>query len=94
MRIKKEKITDIENHQVYKITFTNKNNYVISFYNFGGYINNILIPYNHNLYEHEDVLLGYRNFEEYVSDRSYLNCIVGRVCGRIANAQFNLSRQS
>ena len=38
MRIKKEKIINIENHQVYKITFTNKNNYVISFYNFGGYI--------------------------------------------------------
>ena len=91
MKIKKEKITNIENHQVYKITFTNKNNYVISFYNFGGYINNILIPYNHNLYEHEDVLLGYRNFEEYISDQSYLNCIVGRVCGRIANAQFNLN---
>jgi hypothetical protein len=36
MRIKKEIITDIENHQVYKITFTNKNNYAISFYNFGG----------------------------------------------------------
>jgi aldose 1-epimerase len=91
MRIKKEKITNIENHQVYKITFTNKNNYIISFYNFGGYINNILIPYNHNLYEHEDVLLGYRNFEEYISDQSYLNCIIGRVCGRIANAQFNLN---
>ena len=57
MRIKTEKITNIENHQVYKITFTNKNNYVISFYNFGGYINNIFIPYHNNLHKHEDVLL-------------------------------------
>ena len=90
MRIKKEKITDIEKHQVYKITFTNKNNYVISFYNFGGYINNIFIPYHNNSHKHEDVLLGYRNFEEYISDQIYLNCIVGRVCGRIANAHFSL----
>ena len=91
MKIKKEKIISTENNQVYKITFTNKSNYVVSFYNFGGYINNILIPYNNKLHEHEDVLLGYKDFEEYISDQSYLNCIVGRVCGRIANAQFSLN---
>ena len=91
MKIKKEKIAEIDNHQVYKITFTNKNNYVVSFYNYGGYINKILIPYSNKLHEYEDVLLGYKNFEEYISDQSYLNCIVGRVCGRIANAQFSLN---
>ena len=91
MRIIKKKIADINNQPIYKITFTNKNNYKISFYNFGGYINNIFIPYNNKLHEHEDVLLGYRNFEEYISDQSYLNCIIGRVCGRISNAQFSLN---
>ena len=91
MRIKKEKITSIGRQQVYKITFTNKNNYIVSFYNFGGYINNIFIPYSNKIHDHEDVLLGYRNFEEYILDQSYLNCIVGRVCGRIANAQFSLN---
>jgi len=68
MRIKKEKITNIENHQVYKITFTNKNNYVISFYNFGGYINNILIPYNHNLYFYHIHLYKYYSYDQIIHD--------------------------
>ena len=94
MKIEKEKISNINNNQVFKITFTNENNYIVSFYNFGGYINNIFIPYKNNLDKHEDVLLGYKNFEDYIKDRSYLNCIVGRVCGRIAEAQFNLNNKT
>ena len=72
MKIEKEKISNINNNQVFKITFTNENNYIVSFYNFGGYINNIFIPYKNNLDKHEDVLLGYKNFEDYIKDRSYL----------------------
>ena len=89
--IKKEKITNLDTQQVFKITFINKNNYIVSFYNFGGYIDSISIPYQNKLHEHEDILLGYRSFEDYLSDQSYLNCIVGRVCGRIADAQFDLN---
>ncbi len=94
MKIKEEKIINLDNQQVFKITFTNKNNYIISFYNFGGYIESILIPYHNKLHENEDVLLGYRSFDDYLSDQSYLNCIVGRVCGRIANAQFDLNNKT
>ena len=94
MKIKKEKITTLDNQQVFKITFTNNNNYVVNFYNFGGYIDSISIPYKNKLHEYEDVLLGYRNFENYILDKSYLNCIIGRVCGRISNAKFDLNNKT
>ena len=82
---------EIENEEIIKITFNNDNNYSVSFYNFGGYIDSIRIPYQNNLSQSEDVLLGYKNFQGYVKDQSYFNCIVGRVCGRTSNAKFNLN---
>ena len=91
MFFKKKIEAEIENEEIIKITFNNDNNYSVSFYNFGGYIDSIRIPYQNNLSKFEDVLLGYKNFQGYVKDQSYFNCIVGRVCGRISNAKFNLN---
>ena len=33
------------------------------------------------------------NFNEYIKDQISLNCIVGRVCGRISNSNFNLNEK-
>jgi len=91
MLIEKKIEKENSQEQISKITFTNDNNYSVSFYNFGGYINSINIPYYNNPSESEDVLLGYKDFQGYVKDQSYINCIVGRVCGRISNASFDLN---
>ena len=37
-----------------------------------------------------DVVLGYNRLVDYVRDKSYLGCTVGRFAGRIANARFKL----
>ena len=79
MIIKKEIETTINQEQISKITFINDNNYSVSFFNFGGYIDSIRIPYRNDSSQTEDVLLGYKNFQGYVKDQSYINCIVGRV---------------
>ena len=45
MRLLKQKILNLNNQKIYLITINNDNNYSISFYNYGGYIKSILIPY-------------------------------------------------
>mgnify|MGYP000921103855 CR=1 FL=1 len=88
MKYIKEKIGTKNDHEIYKIKFENDNNYSIEFYNYGCYINSVRIPYYSDPSQSEDVLLGYKHFEGYLGDTSYLNCIVGRVCGRISNSKF------
>ena len=94
MKISKKIISKIGDHEIKKIKFVNKNNYSIEFYNFGGYFHSINIPYKNNHSLSEDVLLGYKSIECYKKDNIYLNGIIGRVCGRIANSQFVLNNKT
>ena len=87
----KEIEATINQERISKLIFTNDNNYSVSFFNFGGYIDSIHIPYRNDPSQSEDVLLGYKDFRGYMNDQSYINCIVGRICGRISNANFNLN---
>ena len=89
----KEKVANIYAQDIFNITFTNDHNYSISFFNYGGCFHSIRIPNTINPNETEDVLLGYDKFENYFLDNSYLNCIIGRVCGRIPNSQFYLNNK-
>ena len=61
----KEKIENINNEDVFKIKIINNNNYSLEFFNFGGYINSINIPYRNINLKTEDVLLGYNKFQDY-----------------------------
>ena len=94
MKISKTVISKIGNHEIQKIKFLNNNNYSVEFYNFGGCFHSIKIPYKDNVSFTEDVLLGYRNIGCYQSDNIYLNAIIGRVSGRIANSQFVLNNKA
>ena len=91
MQISKKIIDKIDGQEIFLLKFTNDNNYSLSFFNFGGYIDSIRIPFHEDPSQSEDVILGYRDFQGYVKDQSYFNCIVGRVCGRISNATFDLN---
>ena len=89
-----QKITTIDDKDVYKIRVINNNNYSIEFFNFGGYIHSINIPYIDSNSETEDVLLGYNKFDDYKKDKDYINAIVGRVCGRITHSKFILNEKT
>ena len=91
MQITKKIIEKINGQEILLLKFTNDNNYSLSFFNFGGYIDSICIPFYEDPSQSEDVILGYRDFQGYVKDQSYFNCIIGRVCGRISNATFDLN---
>ena len=93
MKVSSEFVKNVSNKEVKKITFENNNGYVVSFYNYGGYLHSVEIPSKKNLNDKEDVLLGYNNFFGYENDSSYLNSIVGRVCGRISNSKFELNNK-
>ena len=91
MKIEKQHICNINNQEIFKVKFINDNNYSVEFFNYGGYFHKILIPYENNQNNYEDVILGYENFKEYLTDKDYINALVGRVCGRIGYAKFLLN---
>ena len=93
MNIKKEKISEISGQEVFLVSITNDNNFSVSFSNFGGYIHQVLIPYQNNPEEFEDVILGYEEPIECVNDKSFFNVITGRVCNRIKDAEFVLNNK-
>jgi len=90
MKIIKKKIGQIKNKKIYSIELINDNNFRLKFLNFGCYITNIIIPYN-NKAKDEDVVLGYENFKDFLKDKDYLNCVIGRVAGRISDSKFKLN---
>ena len=93
MNFTKEKINSINDVDVYAVTFINDNDFSITFYTYGGYIHNILIPYKNEPYKFEDVILGYNNFSDCLEAPGYFNSIIGRVGNRISNSEFELNNQ-
>ena len=93
MEVTKKKLDIINNRKIYSIKFKNKNNYAVTFYNLGGYIHQIFIPYFKDPSITEDVLLGYGNLEDCNISNGYFNAIIGRVAGRISNAKFSLKNK-
>lgn len=91
MFIKKRKIYSLFNQVIYSITIKNNNNYEITFYNFGGYVHSVKIPYKNEPNKFEDVILGYDDFNQCLEAPDYFNSIIGRVSNRISNSKFILN---
>ena len=91
MFFKKKNIYTDNQFSIYSLTFKNDNNFEITFYNYGGYIHNIKIPYKNNPNKFEDVILGYSNLKDCIEASSYFNSIIGRVGNRIANSEFKIN---
>ena len=88
MEFYKEKINSINENDIYRITFINDNNYKITFYTYGGYIHQVIIPYKNDPSKFEDVILGYDYFSHCLESPDYFNGIIGRVANRISNSEF------
>ena len=92
----KYNITNLNNEKGIKVNIIeieNSNNYKVKFYTFGGYIHEIKIPKLSDLSSHEDVILGYENFEDLLISDGYFNSIIGRVCNRISYSKFELNKK-
>lgn len=69
-------------------TLSNDQDVQVSFLDYGGIITKLLVPdKDGNL---ENIVLGYKNYEEYELNPNYFGAIIGRVAGRIANSSFTL----
>lgn len=74
--------------EVTKYTLYNDNDCSVSILNYGGIINNIMVPdKDGNI---ENVVLGFDTFKEYEEKSPFFGSLVGRVAGRISNASFEI----
>ena len=94
MEYKKKIVNSINGNNIYSITFINDNNFQITFYTYGGYIHNIILPYKDNPGKFEDVILGYDDWDQCLEAPGYFNSIIGRVGNRISNSKFLLNNKS
>ena len=67
----------------------NDNGMEVHVLNVGAVITKVLVPDKNGKFE--NVVLGYKNYEDYEMDSNYLGAIIGRVSGRIKGAQFSLN---
>ncbi|MCR1834813.1 hypothetical protein NSA56_10425 [Oceanobacillus caeni] len=68
-----------------------KNDYVMEVHilNFGGIVQRIIVPDQHGKFE--NVVLGYKSYQEYKTDPYFFGAIIGRVAGRIEGACFTIN---
>jgi len=72
-------------------TISNENGLVVSLTNFGGIITSIRFPDRQGL--HANIVLGYKNLEDYIEDDTYAGSIVGRYANRISNGRYQVDGQ-
>jgi aldose 1-epimerase len=76
------------NKDVNFFTLRNQNGMEVKLIPLGATVVSIKVPDKKGRFA--DVVLGYDDLDDYVNDKLYLGCIVGRYAGRIANAEFKL----
>lgn len=75
--------------QIEKFTLKNKNGFQVEIINFGAIITSILVPNKNGKFD--DVVLGFKNPEDYLKNNSYTyGAVVGRYANRISNGTFTL----
>jgi aldose 1-epimerase len=77
-----------DSRPVHIYTLTNSNGVEARITNYGGALISLRVPDRHG--RMGDVVLGYDTLEEYICDRNYFGCIVGRYANRIAGGRFSL----
>ncbi|MEK3888253.1 aldose epimerase family protein [Bacillus sp. FSL K6-3431] len=87
--VKKKLFGHIEDTPVYSFTLVNDQGISIQCINYGCIITKIITPDQYDNYE--NIVLGFDNLDEYISDSPFFGCVVGRVAGRIGGAEFTLN---
>lgn len=71
-----------------EVTLENENGMSVSVLNYGGIITSIRVPDRRG--EVSNVVLGYRDPEDYLENPGYFGAVIGRTSGRIKDAFFDL----
>jgi len=73
-------------------TFKSRGGLVAKVTNYGGIVTSLMVPDKNG--KLGDVVLGYDNLSAYEKERMYFGAIVGRIAGRLVDAQFTLDGQT
>ena len=73
---------------VFEYTLTNAKNMSVGVLNYGGIITSIKVPDRSG--NVDNVVLGFRNIDDYAAKNPYFGVIAGRYANRIADAKFTL----
>ncbi|MGP4105843.1 aldose epimerase family protein [Virgibacillus sp. L01] len=92
MNITSKNINPEENITWQLYTLSNDNQMEVSFLNYGGAITEIRTPDRNG--KVENVVLGYKDYRNYIANPTFFGAIIGRVAGRIKDATFNVDNQS
>lgn len=85
MKIEKE--TVFGNWEEY--TLTNDQNMSVSVLNYGAIITKILVPDRNG--KLENIVLSFKDYQDYKTNPNYFGAIIGRVAGRIQDASFDIA---
>jgi aldose 1-epimerase len=88
MKVIQEKWAEIDQQPVISFTMINDHGMEVTCINYGCIITKIVTPDKDENYE--NVVLGFDQFDPYVTNSSYFGAVIGRVAGRIQNACFEL----
>ena len=77
-----------DNREALLFTLENDNGISLKITNYGGTIISLLVPDKSGTVA--DVVLGLSNWENWIKNPAYFNCIVGRTCNRIGGAEFTI----
>ncbi|GEN57552.1 aldose 1-epimerase [Halolactibacillus alkaliphilus] len=85
------KTLDVKGHNWQLFTLTNNNGMTVKFLDYGGIITEIVTKDKAG--KMENVVLGYRDYEDYLNNKTYFGALIGRVAGRIEGASFVLNEE-
>lgn len=77
-----------EGQEVTLYTLKNNKGMIVKIIDYGGIVTELWVPDKNGVAE--DVVLGFDNLKDYLSDHPYFGCIVGRYANRIAAGKFKI----
>ncbi|WAA09271.1 aldose epimerase family protein [Fervidibacillus albus] len=91
MKTHTEKYGVYNGEPIYSYSLENDNGMKLTCLNFGCIVTDIFVPDRTGKFE--NVVLSFQNIDEYIRHQTYFGAIIGRVAGRIKNAEFTLDEK-
>jgi len=91
MKVIQEKFGEINGRVVTAYTMVNDEGIEVTCLDYGCIITKIIVPDQNG--KLENIVLGFDTIDEYLEHSPYFGAVIGRVAGRIKNANFELNNQ-
>ncbi len=84
----KQQVGEIDGKDVYRFLLSNTSGGTMEVLNYGGIITSLMVVDKSK--QLTDIVLGYDDLEQYLSDPNYFGALIGRYANRIGNGCFSL----